>query len=77
MALLPYLQNKADALNEAERILTQVNWTGSGSLNYNEWFMGTSDQAQLIKKKNLRLVFKFLDRNKTGFIGSEDFTDFL
>jgi calcium-dependent protein kinase len=68
---------EAQATNEIESIMTQVDSDGSGFIDYTEFLAASMDQYKLLSKSNLKTAFQMFDSDGSGKISANELHEML
>ena len=71
------MMEKEEAKKEVNRLMEIIDTDGNGFIEYEEFLRASMDKDKLLSKKNLQIVFDFLDKNKNGKISYDEIKDIL
>lgn len=69
--------NRESVLEEAERIMKEVDTNESGFIDYYEFITACSAKEELLTKENINSAFRMLDEDKSGKITAFELREFL
>jgi Ca2+-binding EF-hand superfamily protein len=52
--------------------MQQANLSQTGALKYSEWLVASANEDELFTDENLKHVFNFFDKQKSGLISAKD-----
>lgn len=71
------IMDKREAEKEVERLMECIDADGNGYIEYEEFLRASLDKEKLLTEKNLKIVFDFLDKDKSGKISSDEIKEVL
>lgn len=66
-----------EAAKEVERIMKEVDFDKSGSIDYNEFLMACTNRQKLLNKEKLEQTFKMFDKDGNGSISANEIRSVL
>ena len=66
------MMEKEEAKKEVNRLMELIDTDGNGFIEYEEFLRASMDKKKLLSKKNLKIVFDYLDKNKNGKISYDE-----
>jgi calcium-dependent protein kinase len=68
---------EVEAENEAERIMHEVDFDQSGTIDYNEFVLATLNRQKVLNKEKLEATFKMFDKDGNGKISADEIKSVL
>ncbi len=66
-----------EAEREADRIMKEVDFDKSGTIDYNEFVLATLNRQKVLNKEKLEATFKMFDKDGNGKISADEIRSFL
>lgn len=66
-----------EASKEVERIMSEIDLDKSGTIDYNEFVIATTNKQALINKERLEATFKIFDKDGSGSISADEIKSIL
>ena len=66
------MMGEADAREEVERIMKEVDSDNNGFIDYSEFLKGSIDSSKILSVDNLKLAFQMFDQDGSGTISAAE-----